>query len=482
MKAKLQRTTLFWALSLSLLSSAWSLNRSDQTPGLPGLPRIVPDNFPLSVRDKVRKAYAAALASPLDALANGRLGMVLQAYSQSDERAEVCYRRACLLDPASFRWAYYLGLVQAAQGKYDQAVAKLRDALRLDPEYLPARLKLGDYLLASGSVEEARKLYEEVVRRRPDSAQAHYGLGRVHTARKDLNGAVESFRKACELFPYFGAAHYALALAYQRLGKTGQAREEFALYEKNKYDIPGAGDRLQAELNELYTDPQNLLRMGIEFASKGKLEQSVAEHEKALKVDPQLIRGHTNLISLYGRLSQLEKAEEHYWAAVRLDPDSYESHYNYGVLLRDQGKYQEAEEAFQKVLQIHPDHAEAHNNLGDLLQRQGKLSEAIAEFRKAIENRPNFPQAHFNLGRILVTQKNYPEGIQELLKTLSTEDKESVPSYLYAVGAAYTRAGDRENGLRYIRKAREQAAALKQSKLLESIERDLRMLEGRSPN
>ena len=477
------RTTLLLALALSLPSSARPAGRSDQSPSLPALPRIFPDSFPPSIRDKVRKAYAAALGDPQVPTVNGRLGMILHAYQQSDQRAEVCYRRAHLLDPASFRWVYYLGSVQAARGKYDEAIATLREALRLDPEYLPAQLKLGDCLLALGNAEGARKLYEGIVGRHPDIAQAHYGLGRARAANQDSKGAVESFRRACELFPYFGAAHYALALAYQRLGKADRAREEFSLYERNKHDLPGVADRLRAELNKLYSSPASLIELGIEFDRQGKLEQAAAEHEKALKIDPQLIRAHLNLISIYGRVGQFKKAEEHYRAAVLLDPNSYENHYNYGVLLETQGKYQEAEEAFRKVLEISPSHAEAQNNLGDLLQRQGKLAEATEEFRRAIENRPNFPQAHFNLGRILVNQENYDEGIPELLKSLSTEDQESAPAYLYAVGAAYVRAGGRENGLRYIRMAREKAAAQHQSNLLDSIDRDLRMLEGkRTPN
>ena len=477
MRAVGERAVLLLGLALALAGAAWGASRPDQSASLPGLPQIIPDNFPPPIREKVREAYAAAVASPQDASANGRLGMILHAYQVSDQKAEVCYRRAQLLDPASFRWAYYLGVVQAARGTYDEAIMTFREALRLDPEYLPAQLKLGECLLAAGRTEEARQLHEEIVRRHPSSAQAHYGLGRARAATKDPTGAVESLRRACELFPYFGAAHYALALAYQRLGKRDEAREELALYEKNKHDIPGAGDRLQAELNELFTSPAYLVELGVEFARQGKLEQAAAEHEKALEIDPQLIRAHINLISLYGRLAQFEKAEEHYRAAVRLDPNSYESFYNYGVLLVNHRKYQAAGDAFRKVLEIQPNHADAHNYLGDILQRQGQLLEAAEEFRKAIEDWPNFPQAHFNLGRILVNQEKYQEGIQELVKALSTKDQESEPPYLYALGAAYTRAGDRENGLWYLRLARAKAAARQQLRLVESIDRDLRLLE-----
>jgi Tfp pilus assembly protein PilF len=104
------------------------------------------------------------------------------------------------------------------------------------------------------------------------------------------------------------------------------------------------------------------------------------------------------------------------------------------------------------------------------------LSEATVEYRKAIENKPSDRQAHFNLGRILVNHKQYKEGIQQLEKTIEPED-ENTPRYVYALGAALARSGDRQNALRYIRRARDGAAARGQSALLTSIERDLRALE-----
>jgi len=460
---------LAWALSLSALVRAGSAGVAGQPRELPELPEVRPDSFPPSIRDKLRAAYAAALRDPEDAAVNGNLGMLLHAYEPSDPRAEICYRRAGLFDPNSFQWAYYLGLVQGARGNYLEAIATLREALRLDPDYLPAQLKLGEWLLVSGSSKEAQALLEGVVRRFPDSAQALYVLGRARTANDDEAGAIEAFRRACDLFPYFGPAHYALGLAYRRLGQADRAQEEFARFRANRYDIPGAGDRLQAELNELYTSPSYLVDLGTELARQGKLDQAAAEHEKALEMDPRMARAHVNLISLYGRLKQYEKAAKHYHAAVELDPDSYESHYNYGVLLTRWGKHEEAGEAYRKVLAVHPEHAEARNNLGDLLQRQGRLPEAETEFRKAIESRPAFPQAHFNLGRILVNQGKYDDGIQELQKALTTDDADSEPAYFYAVGAAYVRAGDRENGVRYIRLAREKAAARQQAKLLAGV-------------
>jgi tetratricopeptide (TPR) repeat protein len=102
--------------------------------------------------------------------------------------------------------------------------------------------------------------------------------------------------------------------------------------------------------------------------------------------------------------------------------------------------------------------------------------EAAAEYRRAFENKPNNRQAHFNLGRVLVNLEKYEEGIRELEKTIEPED-ENTPRYMYALGAACARSGDRQNALRYIRQARDGAVTLGQFGLVASIERDLRNLE-----
>jgi tetratricopeptide (TPR) repeat protein len=457
---------------LVFASCSWAAQR---TPAVPELPRLTLDNFAPGIRDQVDEAYSYARSHSTDAAASGRLGMVLQTYGLLKEAA-VCYRRAMQLEPTVFQWAYYLGGVEADQGRCDAAISTLHIALLIDPSYLPAKLRLANCLLSSADWDASGKLYSEIVAEHSDNAEGYYGLGRVRAARREVSDAAEAYRKAIELFPDFAAAHYALALTYRALREPGQADEQLRLYEKNKSGIPPTGDPLMAEVRALNQSATYQVQLGAELERQGKLEESAAAHEKALEIDPQLVQAHINLIELYGRLGQFEKAEKHYQAAIRLDPGSAESYYNDGVLLLSAEKYQLAEDAFRKTIEINPFYAGAHNNLGYLLERQGHLSEAVAEYRRAIENKPSDRQAHFNLGRVLVNQKKYQEGIQELEKTIQPED-ENTPRYTYALGAAFARAGDRQNALRYIRQARDEAVARGQSSLLASIERDLRTLE-----
>lgn len=443
----------------------------------PALPKLPVGSFASPMREQIREAHDEVLRRPDEAEGNGRLAMLLYGYEQF-QFAETCFERARAFDPKDRRWPYYLGRTQAVLGKHDEAVRSLRAALEHDPGYLPARLALAESLLAAGKLDECRVVYEAVTAQHPDAAAAYYGLGRARAARRDLAGAVELFRKACDLYPSFGAAHYALALAYRDLGDRARAQEHLALYQKDKLGWPPTADPLLGEVEALKKGASAHLKRGVRLEADGNLQAAAEEHERAVEIDPRYVQARVNLITLYGKLGQAEKAAEHYRAAVAIDPDVAESHYNYGVLLAGQQKYAEAAAAFRRALEINPYYAEAHGNYAYLLMVEGRLEESARHYRSALENKPNYRLAHHNLGRILVHEGKLQEAIAHFLETLKPDD-EDTPRYTYALGAAYARAGERGSALQYMREARRKAAALGQSDLLGSIEKDLRILESR---
>jgi len=466
------RNALLLAVTLALGSPVLMT----QTPGVSEIPQLKMAEFPHETQQQVQQAYDAARKDPQDAGAVGKLGMLLDLYNRP-EAALLCYQRAHELAPRSFKWLYYWGSLLLNRKKRLEAVPVLTSAVQLRPDYLPARLKLAEALLESARTQEAGKLYEAILKEHPNSAEAQYGLGRWRAASGDLAGAVELYETACGLFPTYGAAHYALAMAYRKLGQSDKAQEQLRRYERNKNIVPPVDDPLRDEMRELDSSATSYVERGVALEQVGRIADAIQATEKAVELDPKLVLAHANLLSLYGRVGNLEKAEEHYRAVMALNPDQFpKAHYDYGVLLMRKGKDKQAEEAFRRAIQINPSYAQAHNNLGYLLEREGSLPEAMAEYRKSIGSLPGFRQARFNLGRILVSQGNYKEGIEQLLQTLTPVD-ESTPAYLYALGAAYGRAGDQPKALHYLRQARSQAAARGQSKLLTEIEQDLRTLE-----
>ncbi|HXJ91968.1 MAG TPA: tetratricopeptide repeat protein [Terriglobia bacterium] len=458
-----------------LALSLWISTAGGQRQRIPTLPELTISDLPAEVRDQVREAYDSARKNPRDAPASGNLGMLLDLYHRPDEAA-VCYQRAHQLDVSSFQWLYYLGSLQAGQGRHVEAARTLRAALRLRPEYLPARLKLAESLFSSGDFNASRQVYAGIVAEYPNAAEAYYGLGRIALAHGEVAAAAQSFSKACELFAPYGAAHYQLAQIDRKLGKTEEYEKQLALYAKNRTLVPPIQDPLRENLRSLDRSAASLLERGIQLEQAGRLEDAIAAEEKAVQLNPELMQAHVNLIILYGQSGDFQKAEEHYQTALKLNPDKYpDAYYNYGVLLVKEGKLDEAQAAFASALKTNPVYADAHNDLGYILERQGKLEEAASEYRKAAEERPDFRKAHFNLARLLVNQQRYSEAIEQLQQTLTPVDADT-PSYLYALGAAYGRAGDHRQAIKYLQQAKDQAAAYAQKELLADINRDLQTL------
>jgi len=370
--------------------------------------------------------------------------------------------------------------VQAERGLQEDAARTLRAATLKRPRDVPARLKLADVLLARGDLDASAALYDELLKEHPDLPQAHHGAGRIEAARGRPAPAAEHFRRATELFVAYGAAYYALGLAYRDLARADDAHAALQLYEAHRMEAPPLDDPVLTRVRQLKTGPLARLAEGVRLGKDGDLEGARREHEAALEADPSLAQAHTNLISIYGRLGQPEKAEEHYRAAIALSPGLAEAHYDYGVLLVQQRRTREAAQAFERALAINPNYAAAHNNLGNMLEAEGRAAEAESHYRAAIANDPTYRLARFNLGRALVAQHKPAEAVAELEKTLAPEDDET-PRYLYALAAAWVRAGDRAKGLQYGRQAQEKAAARGQTELAATIARDLRSLESGPP-
>lgn len=430
---------------------------------LPPLPKVDAAGFEPAVRAAVEAALQAATQDPAQTAA---LGETLHAHEQY-AAAAVAYRRALAVS-ASPELAYFLGVVLAADGKYGEAIAPLREAVKAKPESAPIRLKLADSLLASGELDAARAEYQAVLSRDAQSAAAHYGLGRTLTGDE----AAQAYRKALDILPQYGAAQFALATAYRRQGKQAEAAALLVNYERDKTVGPAAEDPALEGVLARSVSSTGLLRKAQAMERAGNWPAALAMHEEIVKTNPKLDQAWVNMISLYARTGQPARAEEAYRQAIALAPNRADTFYNFGVFCVQQQRWADAGQAFTKSLALDNQNAEAHHNLGAVVERTGDLTKAAALFRKAIELRPAYRQAHFHLGRIYANQNRYAEAVAELEKSITPVDAES-PTYIYALAAVQARAGKKQQAYELLQQAKAEASRFGQQSLLESIDRDL---------
>ncbi len=459
------------AFCSSLTATADAAAQAQLLPDLVPAERINLEDFEPAVRDQISRIYDEARKRTNDAAAVGKLGMMFHVYGRY-ELADTCYLRARGLDPRSFRWPYYLAIVETALGKHDRALAHVRDALKIDEGYAPARIRLAQLLLDSGDAEQSAKIYRSVIAQNKHLATAHLGLGQVLAAQSDWPAAIGSYGRACEIAPNYAAAHYGLGMAYRNAGDMAKARQHLQRYQALKELKQPSEDALMDEVTSLYSGGLTRFAQASALFQKGKAHEAIQEFEAALEVNPRLVMAHINLIALYGQLNQPEKAEQHFHAAVELDPGWVESYYNWGFCLLQEGRKTEAAGLFQKALEVNPNYPEAHIQLGLTLDELGQCADAAAHYRRALDVNPKNRQAHYFLGRNLLRGGQVKEAIQHLLETTKVEDAWT-PVCLQAVAIAYEQGGNRERAVHFLREAKQRALTFRMQEMVSQLQRDI---------
>jgi tetratricopeptide (TPR) repeat protein len=157
---------------------------------------------------------------------------------------------------------------------------------------------------------------------------------------------------------------------------------------------------------------------GLQLAQQGKLEEAIAEYNKALEKDPDQPYIHANRADALSRVNKLPEALEAYQKAISLKPDDAAMYTNMGVLLGKMGKVAESQEAFKKAASVNPAAAgQNFYNLGATLVNSGRAAEAADAFRQAIAADPNFAEAYYQLGICLSgAPATMPDAIKALEK------------------------------------------------------------------
>jgi tetratricopeptide (TPR) repeat protein len=127
-----------------------------------------------------------------------------------------------------------LGVIYLKQGKLPEAAAALRAELKSHADDYKSRHNLATVLELDGHADEAIAEARTVLRVKPDFADARYLLGKILLAQGAAQEAVAHLEVAVRLSPDSANIHYQLGQAYQKLGQTALAQQQFAAFQQLK--------------------------------------------------------------------------------------------------------------------------------------------------------------------------------------------------------------------------------------------------------
>lgn len=142
-------------------------------------------------------------------------------------KAEEILLKELEFDYEKHRVYYYLGLVQSAAEKYEQAIHSYLTALDLEPDFKPARINLGsvyakvaeaEFLKAGKITEKGNDLYSKalfsfniLLASDPENSNILYEAGKIHFMLGDFKEAKDAFCEILHLDPGFVPVYEYLA-------------------------------------------------------------------------------------------------------------------------------------------------------------------------------------------------------------------------------------------------------------------------------
>ncbi len=300
--------------------------------------------------------------------------------------------------------AYYqLGLAHWHLGELSEAKAAFERELGFEPPDAYSLYYLGRIALTEGNIAAAVERFEGVI-----------AIGTVMDVRQRLASGYLSVRRTEEAvvlleetvarWPEQGDSHYLLGRAYQRLGRTAEARSEFELAEHWK--------------NKLHTEIQDLVDLRVLLQEKKPIE-AAAKAKALLKAgDPEVVFGAAVAL---GRHGIHEEALPLLRQVVEARPKHAEAFYNMALAHVSLGKPGEAVSALGQAIELRPEFYEARLLLGNLLVQRGDSEASIPHLRAALGIRPANPKLAAFLGLQYMQGRFYDDAV-EILRSAAELD------------------------------------------------------------
>jgi tetratricopeptide (TPR) repeat protein len=251
-------------------------------------------------------------------------------------------------EPSSELW---LGRIEAATGKHDQAIPHFERAVALAPDFGAAYYALALSYRALGRSTDAERAVAQ---------HARYGT-RWPAVEDPLRDAVLALRDD-------GAAILKRGIALADAG-----------------DVAGA---IAAHEAALVRDPSlaqahvNLVSL---YGRAGDYAKAETHYRAALTSGADLGEAHYDYAVMLGLQEKWDVAADAYRQALALNPAHAQAHNNLGQILERRKEFDGAADEYRRALEAQPTFRLARFNLGRMLLAAGKNDDAIAELAKLVE-------------------------------------------------------------------------------------------------
>jgi tetratricopeptide (TPR) repeat protein len=331
--------------------------------------------------------------------------LTLEQQGKSKE-AELKWRALLATHPKSPEPLAHIGLLEARQEHYKEAVPFYRKALAINPNVPGLRLNLALALFKCGQLKEAIPEFE-ILRRNatPNSPEAHRAtilIGMAYYGLADYAKAAPYLKEAADDEP--NNLQLLLALGHSYLW-SNQSKNVLSVYRRILLLNPDSAeaDMIAGEALDEMKDNAGALAM----------------FRAAVKANPRQPNAHFGLGYLLWSQKQYPEAEQEFHAEIANDPGHIQSMLYLADAYIQMNRIGEAAPLLETILKTEPDLALAHLDLGIVASESGHNDEALHELTRAEKLMPDDVNVHWRLARLYRTMGRKDEAKAEFDKASS---------------------------------------------------------------
>ncbi len=369
-------------------------------------------------KDAIAAYKRAVDLEPGDVPSMNALGQALLSDNQFDAAMKE-YKDIAAADPEDAGALVKIAEIQRRQGKYEDALATIRQARKKDPENLEAGYNEGLLLDVLGHYDEAAAVYEKMVDQTSHANGAYTAeeknnrgiflerLGSIYHEQNKVDQAIATYQKMIDMGGDMATRGYQ--------GQVDTYRDA-RMFDK-------AVDVAQKAVTANPKDRELKLMLAGELVDQGRNDEGI-DLAKTLLTNTDTDRGvWLALGNMYTRLHRWKDADEALNKAAALTTRKEDRIYLLFLrgALADRQKHPElAEPFFRQALEIDPQNAMTLNYLGYMLADKGmRLPEALKLIRKAVELEPmngayldSLGWAYFKLGEYELAEQNLRQAVE----------------------------------------------------------------------
>lgn len=298
----------------------------------------------------------------------------------------------------------HLGILEARQEHYKEAVSYYRKALAMNPKIQGLRLNLGLALFKSGDLHEALPVFKQALTETPEGApdiqrlniligMSHYGLAQYPEAVPFLKQAAEKDQQNLPL--RLALAHsclwskqYPCVMDVYReiLALDSESAEAYMIAGEaldEMKDNDGSTKMFRAAVAANPKEPNVHFGLAYLLWTQKIYPEAAKEFQAELVNDPDHVEAMMYLGDTYIQLNQPGEATPLLERTIKLDPSQSLAHLDLGIIYSDAGRNEEALRELTIAEKLKPEEVNVHWRLGRLYRTMGKREEAKAEFDKA---------------------------------------------------------------------------------------------------